>query len=106
MTNLIATVLVSWVTNTADVIPMKNVPAPCDHNSGGGGFAPAINWAYGCAVAHWKTIPDPDAREKTIITTCKRITVLKFDWHGPREIVSEEIIWQSNHLAKLEWVPK
>lgn len=44
-----------------------------------------------------------DPKEKTVITTCKEITILKFDWNGPREVVNERILWETNVVMKLGW---
>lgn len=59
---------------------------------------------YGCLVMHYQQVPDLDAKEKTIQTTCKEITTLRLDWNGAREITSERIIWQTNVVMRLEWM--
>lgn len=107
MTNIIASVLVSVVTNVTEVMPTKSIPAPCPEETrveivGGvvkGNF-------FGCLVDHTQEVPDPDAKTKTINTKCIEKTVLRFDWNGPREIVSERVLWESSQVLKLEWVAK
>lgn len=91
MTNIVAAVVVSVVTNVTEDFPKHLVAEPCPQG------------LQGCAVFHGKWVNDENAKEKTLITTCKELTVLKFDWNGPREIVTEKVLWQSNVVQKLEW---
>lgn len=91
MTNLICAVVVSVVTNTSEQV-----------------ITPVIS-LYGCAVFgcqtdHYKEAQDAALMNRTrlITTVAKKITTLKFDWNGPREILSEEILWQTNQVLKLE----
>lgn len=97
MTNIIAAVTVAIVTNVTEIHPTKNIPAPCPDQQG---------FAWGCTVAHWQTVPDPDAKSKTVNTKCVEKTTLAFSWNGAREVVTERVLWESNQVFKLEWAPK
>ena len=98
MTNLIASIVVTVVTNTAERLPQIIVPVKCPDAKNGGGF--------GCLVNHTETIPDPNPKEKMVVTTCRETTTLRFEWRGHREIVEERILWQTNQVLKLDWVSK
>jgi hypothetical protein len=92
MTNIVAAVLVSIVTNTTESI-----------------YTPPVQYygclVYGCQQDHYKEAQDAANanRVKTITTTAKKVSKLSFEWNGTREIVSEEILWSTNHVLKLEW---
>jgi hypothetical protein len=98
MTNLIASVVVSLVTNTSEVWPQKLVPMASPLPQGPSGAIPA--------VFHGRWVDDKTQGTKTIVTTAKEITTLRFDWNGAREVVSERILWQSNRVVRMETVWK
>lgn len=98
MTNLLAAVVVTLVTNTTEVTPTILVPDVCPES--------IANPGYGCLVAHMKAVPDPSAKEKKVVTTCEEVTTLRFDWMGAaREVVNKRTMWQTNVVLKLDWVP-
>lgn len=93
MTNLLANILILIVTNTVEVLPQHMVQDPSARGPNGE--------VYAVYVGHLENDEHPTT--KTIVTTCKEVTTLEFDWNGPRKIVSERILWQSNVVMKLEW---
>ena len=102
MTNLLASIVVTVVTNTVEEFPKILVPA--DSGSPDPIFAQGAYFTPAIFIGKW--INDPHATHKTNVTTCKEITTLRFDWHGPREVMSERVLWETNRVLKLDWVPK
>jgi hypothetical protein len=73
LTNLVATIIVSLVTNTTETLPQEIVPAPPPEG------ANPFN-----AVFYSKLQPVKDPKEKWVTTTIERVT--KFQWqHDGRE---------------------
>jgi hypothetical protein len=101
ITNLLATIIVSLVTNTVENVTEWDhmEPTPCDHPPqqmwGGYGFY------QGCLVAHMKGV-GPKRKER--ITTIKEVSTLTFDWMGAkREIPSERVVSETREAFALEW---
>ena len=48
---------------------------------------------------------DHPMTKKWVTTTCIKREILRFEWHGKREVVFEETLWESNKTATLkqEW---
>lgn len=111
MTNLLCSILVTMVTNTVEVRPKimqspytLSIPTAAGATISTTDFTHSINTVHTEFAVEW--IDDPNATVKTNVTTCKEITRLRFDWFGPKEIVSERIVWETNQVFRLEWVPK
>lgn len=100
MTNLLASIVITIVTNTTEAFPMMMVVAE----------PPETEYSQGVfsrnTIAYMKWVKDTSQNVKTNVTTCKEITTLRFDWNGPREVISERIIWQSNVVLRLDWTAK
>lgn len=99
MTNLVAIVTVAIVTNVTEKFPQHLVPISEPLPSGE---------LYGAVHAifrgEYRDVPNP--KEKTVVTTCREVTTLRFQWHGNREVTTERVLWESNQIFKLDWNPK
>lgn len=106
MTNLLATIAFTVVTNTVEEWPTYSVPAPCPDQ------VEITNGVFGsyfsCAVAHWATVTNFNAKEKTVVTTVKEVAeaVFKLEGREYRQFLSERIILETKQPMKLEWVNK
>lgn len=98
LTNLVGSVVVALVTNSVERVPMYMHPIANEPRiwEGGGWVVDAV------FRAELRAVPNPTV--KTNVITCKEVTTLRLDWNGPREIVSERVLWESNQVLRLEWV--
>lgn len=84
MTNLLATILVTLVTNVTERFPQHYEPLPAPWRPGGSAYTLE---SYG----HY--VDDPSPAKKWVRTTVKRVTKAKFEWGGkPREVSEEEVV--------------
>lgn len=94
MTNILASIVVSLVTNVTEVVPQEvtNEETSCPENR------------PGCAVIHYKTIPSKTKKE--IVTATIRREVLIFDWNGRRSATNDVVISETRKrlVKKDEWV--
>lgn len=97
ITNLVASIVVSIVTNVSERWPTHAEAVPCPEGR------------IGCAVLHWgPEIPDKDPTNKWVRTTIKRVTTCKFTWNDkPREVLDEEILSSDEvrYEIKNSWIP-
>lgn len=98
MTNLLASIIVTVVTNVTEEFPKHLVPDPIPSLGPGFNSVPAV------FRGHWEN--DANPTQKKVTTTCKEITTLQFEWNGHREIVSERVLWESECVMELksDWV--
>lgn len=76
MTNILATILVTLVTNTAEVYPTQQVPIPCD--------------CFPCAMYCSKTEPILNPTTKEIVTTVTRITTERWTFPDGKILFAQE----------------
>lgn len=106
MTNLLAAIVITVVTNTTEELPwhweVDNTPNVTVPGAYGGITMRTLE-------CHMKRVNDPDAKIKRVTTTVKELATLRFDWNGPREIVQEKVLWETNAVfaleTKSEWKP-
>ena len=97
MTNILAAITVSIVTNTAEAFPTEQVLVPCPGAQQGNTML---------AVACFETRNIPNPTNKTITTTCKAVTNATV--RGVTFPIGECVLWSTSRVEvlKQEWVPK
>lgn len=102
MTNLLAYIVITLVTNTTERFPTHD--EPYFESSG----SPGIYLTDALYRAH--QMPDKDPKVKWVRTTVKEITLAKFELDGPQEkVLSERIVSDievEQRLVRVEsWTP-
>lgn len=104
ITNLIASIVVTLVTNTTERFPQRFVEEPNRVTIEFGGLRAEP------AVMRGRYEDDKDAKKKWITTTVKRITTIHFEWMGKKREVSDECVISSIEVEcvlsrKEDWIP-
>ena len=91
ITNIVASIVVSFVTNTVDKVTgyESHVPDSCPDK------------LSGCLVMHWKGV---NPNQITTTTTAEKVTTITFDWIGKRTVEQREVLWSSNVVKNLAWI--
>lgn len=96
ITNLVASIVVTLVTNVSERFPTVKSYEPCFH-------------AFNCGMQyHIKEIRNPDSTKRWVTTEVKQLAVLAFDWEGERCTHEREKIVSSitvEYTLKAEWEP-
>lgn len=98
ITNLVASIVVTVVTNVTERLPTHSEPAPCPD---AGAFGAGIS----CGVYHSKTVPDANPKEKWIDYAVKEVTTATFkDFNLPPSVYERPITNWSEHLVlRQDW---
>lgn len=81
ITNLVASITISLVTNITERFPQHLESTPCPDVVAG-----SIST---CATFHGKWVDDPHPRQKWVKTTVSRVKTVSFDWLGKRREATE-----------------
>ena len=100
ITNLVASIVVSLVTNTSERFPTHLVSDPCPEGR------------EGCLVFHGHNVPDSDPKQKWVRSTIKRVKAVEFDCAGKHfsNTIEEQIVSDTEVEFAIErkenWLPR